>query len=226
MTQVKTSEKEGFDALQIGAGSRKEKQVTAPLAGHFKHAGVPIKRVCREFRVSRDALLPVGTPLFASHFTAGQHVDVSGETIGHGFAGGMKRHGFSGQGASHGNSVSHRVLGSTGNRQDPGKVWKGKKMPGQLGATRCTVQSVLVYKVDAARGLLYLKGQVPGHAGTWVELRDALRKGGVPETAPFPTHVEAVHGSVASLPVAVAPQEEVNPFEVLTPQRGVKQKAA
>lgn len=201
------------------------KQVTAPLAGHFLHAGVPIKRRCVEFRVTRDALLPVGTPLFASHFKAGQYVDVSGTTIGHGFAGAMKRHNFQGQGASHGNSVSHRAIGSTGNRQDPGRVFKGKKMPGQMGNTRHTVQSLLVYKVDAARGLIYLKGHVPGHAGNWVEVRDALRKG-LPQEAPFPTHVESAHGEVASLAVTVAPKGEVNPFEIISPQRGVKKKAA
>ena len=222
---MKTVEKEGFDALQVGAGSKKEKQVTAPLAGHFRHAGVPIKRRCVEFRVTRDALLPAGTQLYASHFAAGQYVDVSGVTVGKGFAGGMKRHGFAGQGASHGNSLSHRAIGSTGNRQDPGKVFKGKKMPGQLGNTRHTVQSLQVYKVDAARGLLYLKGHVPGHAGNWVEVRDALRKG-LPQQAPFPTHVEAVNGAVATLPVAVAPKSEMNPFEMVSPQRGQKQKAA
>ena len=217
VVQLKTEEKEGFYALQVGAGSRKAKQATAPLAGHFAAAGVPIKRRLTEFRVTRDALLPVGTPLLACHFVAGQKVDVRGVSGGKGFAGGMKRHGFSGQGASHGNSVSHRALGSTGNRQDPGRVWKGKKMPGRLGGATCSVHSLLVYKVDAERGLLYVKGAVPGHAGCFVEVRDALRER--PSDAPFPTHVGAVPG------VSVAPRAKVNPFEVLQPERHAKKKA-
>lgn len=226
VVQVKTAEKEGYDSLQVGAGSRKAKQVSSPLGGHFKWAGVPIKRRLVEFRVSRDALLPVGTALGAAHFAPGQYVDVSGRTGGKGFAGGMKRHGFAGQGASHGNSVSHRALGSTGCRQDPGRVWKGKKMPGQMGGGRHTVQSLLVYKVDADRGLLYLKGAVPGHSGGWLEVRDALRKrpgsgpaAGPPEVA-FPT---ALPGGGAG-GVRTAPPAAVNPFDVLSPERNVKKK--
>jgi large subunit ribosomal protein L3 len=225
VVQVKTVEKEGLDALQIGAGSRKPKQVSSPLAGHFKWAEVPIKRRLAQFTVTRDALLPVGTPLFASHLVAGQYVDVSGTSIGKGFAGGMKRWNFQGQGASHGNSVSHRAIGSTGNRQDPGKVFKGKKMPGRLGGTRCTVQSLLVYKVDAARGLVYVKGHVPGHSGSFIEVRDALREA-PPATQPFPTYVEPQPGAAMQLPVEVAPKPEVNPFEVTQPERGLKKAAA
>ena len=225
VVQVKTAAKEGYTALQVGAGARDAKAVTFPLAGHFRWAGVPIKRALAEFRVTPDALLPAGTRLHAAHFAAGQHVDVSGTSIGKGFAGGMKRHGFAGQGASHGNSVSHRALGSTGCRQDPGRVWKGKKMPGQMGNARRTVQSLLVYKVDAARGLLFLKGHVPGHAGGFVEVRDALRTPPRELGAPFPTFVEGAPGAAAALPVAVAPKGE-DPFEKTQPDRNVKKAAA
>ena len=228
VVQVKTLEKEGFDALQVGAGSRKAKQVSAPLGGHFKWAGVPIKRELVEFRVSRDALLPAGTPLSAAHFAAGQYVDVSGTSGGKGFAGGMKRHGFAGQGASHGNSVSHRALGSTGCRQDPGRVWKGKKMPGQLGNARTTVHSLLLYKVDPARGLLYLKGAVPGHAGGFLEVRDALRRrpGMDKVGGPLPPHPTFLGGekALAALGVTVAPREALNPFDVTSPERNTKKK--
>jgi large subunit ribosomal protein L3 len=223
VVQVKTDAKEGYTALQVGAGSRKPKQVTSPLAGHFRWAGVPIKRRLAEFHVTPDALLPVGTPLHAAHFTPGQHVDIAGTTIGKGFAGGMKRHGFAGQGASHGNSVSHRAIGSTGCRQDPGRVWKGKKMPGHMGDVRRTVQSVFLYKVDAARGLLYVKGAVPGHAGSFVEVKDALRKR--PADVPFPTFVEAAPGALAAMAPGVAPTGE-DPFEKLQPDRNSKKKAA
>lgn len=251
---MKTLGKEGLSALQVGSGSRKLKQVTAPLAGHFKAQGVPIKRALVEFSVTPDALLPVGTLLCASHFAAGQKVDVSGTTRGKGFAGGMKRHGFAGQGASHGNSVSHRAIGrcarasllfpplfwvcspneraahacspprSTGNRQDPGRVWKGKKMPGHMGARRRTVQSVLVYQVDTARGLLYLKGAVPGHPGGWVEIRDAIRDTTL--RGPFPTWVETSPGEAESMGVSTAAKADINPFEVLQPDRNTKAKAA
>ncbi len=220
---MKTEAKEGYTALQVGAGARKAKQVSLPLAGHFAWAGVPIKRRLAEFHVTPDALLPVGTPLHAAHFAAGQSLDIAGTTIGKGFAGGMKRHGFAGQGASHGNSVSHRAIGSTGCRQDPGRVWKGKKMPGHLGDVRRTVQSVFLYKVDAARGLLYVKGQVPGHAGSFVEVRDALRKR--PEAVPFPTWLEEAPGALAAMQPAVAPAGE-DPFEKTQPDRGIKKAAS
>lgn len=225
---MKTPGKEGFAALQVGAGSRKAKQATAPLAGHYRAAGVDIKRTAAEFRVSVCALLPVGTPLCAAHFAAGQKVDVAGTTRGKGFAGAMKRHGFAGQGASHGNSVSHRAIGSTGCRQDPGRVFKGKKMPGHMGNVRRTAQSLTVWRVDPARGLLYIKGAVPGGAGGWVEVTDAVRERRpgmeVPlqEGVPFPTWVEAAMGARDTLPVSDAPRQAVNPFEVVQPLRNVK----
>ena len=216
---MKTVAKEGYTALQIGAGSKKEKQVTAPLAGHFKWAGVPIKRHVAEFRVTPDALLPVGTMLTAAHFKAGQYVDVSGTSIGKGFAGAMKRWNFRGQGASHGNSVSHRAIGSTGGRQDPGRTWKGKKMPGRLGGDRRTVHSLLVQRVDAARGLLYLHGQVPGHAGGVIEVKDALRKPPPrDDSVPFPTYIEPHPGALAAMEPQVAPVKD-DPFDRIRPVR-------
>ena len=166
----------GVFSLQVGAGSKKPKQLSAALRGHFEAQGVPLKREVAEFRVSEDALLPVGTVLGASHFVAGQHVDVRGFTIGKGFQGPMKRWGFSGLPATHGTTKKHRAHGSIGNSQDPGRVWKGKKMAGRMGNRKRTVQSVFVYKVDPARNLLYVKGQVPGKAGLFLEVRDALRK--------------------------------------------------
>lgn len=216
---MKTEAKEGYYALQVGAGSKKEKQVTAPLAGHFKWANVPIKRHLAEFHVTPDALLPLGTPLAASHFKAGQYVDVSGVTIGKGFQGAMKRWNFRGQPATHGNSLAHRALGSTGGRQDPGRTWKGKKMAGRMGGERRTVQSLLVQRVDGARGLLYLHGQVPGHSGGAVEVRDALRKPPPRDASvPFPTYVEPHPGALQALEPQVAPVQD-DPFDRIRPVR-------
>jgi large subunit ribosomal protein L3 len=177
VTQVKLDKSAAnVFSLQIGAGSKKPKQVSDAARGHFEAADVPIKRKVCEFRVSRDALLPVGTPLTAAHFVAGQHVDVTGHTIGKGFQGPMKRWGFSGLPASHGTTKKHRAHGSIGNSQDPGRVWKGKKMAGRMGNRKRTVQSVFVYKIDAARNLIYVKGQVPGKSGLFLKIKDALRK--------------------------------------------------
>ena len=145
--QVKTPDVHGYRALQLGAGERKPKRVTKPLQGHFRAANVDFKEKLAEFRVTEDAMLPVGTRLNARHFVPGQYVDVTGTSIGKGFQGGMKRWGFSGQPASHGVSKTHRSLGSTGQCQDPGKVWPGKKMPGRMGGKRVTTQALLVYKV-------------------------------------------------------------------------------
>jgi len=191
VTQVKTEAKEGYTALQVGAGAKRPKQVGPAVRGHFYAAGLGIKRRVAEFRVSPDALLPVGTPIQAAHFVPGQLVDVRGTTIGKGFQGVMKRHGFAGGNASHGASKSHRIHGSTGACQDPGKVWKGKKMAGHMGNRRRTVHSAKVYKVDPERQLVYVVGQVPGHKGAWVHLRDAVRprKTFRQPDLPFPTFV-------------------------------------
>lgn len=174
--QSKTLEKEGYTALQIGVGERKAKNTTKPLRGHFAKAKVEPKRKIVEFRVDSQNLLDVGTEIRVDHFTSGQLVDVTGTSIGKGFAGGMKRHNFGGLRASHGVSVSHRSHGSTGNRQDPGRVFKGKKMAGHLGAERVTVQNLKVERVDVDQGLLLVRGAVPGSDGSFVMVRDAIKR--------------------------------------------------
>ena len=185
VTDVKTLDKNGYSAVQIGWGSAKPNRVSKPLRGQFAKAKVEPKKRLVEFRVSSDALLEVGTRISARHFIVGQKVDVSGTSIGKGFAGGMKRHNFGGLEASHGVSISHRSHGSTGNSQDPGKVWKGKKMAGQMGNAKRTVQNVKVHAVDADRGLVLVRGSVPGAKGGFVRISDAC-KGPVPENAPYP----------------------------------------
>src|SRR5437016_217592 len=169
----RTQETDGYTALQLGVGAAKVKNVTQPLRGHFAKAKVEPKARLAEFRVSEDALVPVGAEITAAHFIAGQYVDVTGTSIGKGFAGGMKRHNFSGLRASHGVSVSHRSLGSTGQRQDPGKTFKNKKMAGHLGAERVTTQSLRVVIADPERGVLMIKGAVPGSGGGWALMKEA-----------------------------------------------------
>lgn len=178
-------ERDGYVALQLGAGRAKTKNVTRPLRGHFATARVEPKAVLHEFRVGEDDLLEVGDELTADHFVAGQSVDVVGTSKGKGFAGAMKRHNFAGLRASHGVSISHRAHGSTGNNQDPGRVWKGKKMAGQLGNERVTVQNLSIVSTDVERGLILVRGAVPGANGTWVMLRDAVKKA-LPDGAPRP----------------------------------------
>ncbi len=186
----RTAEQGGYTALQLGAGRAKVKNVPLPMRGHFAAAKVEPKRRLAEFRVSADALVDVGATLSADHFTAGQYVDAVGTTIGKGFAGGMKRHNFSGLRASHGVSVSHRSHGSTGQCQDPGRVFKGKKMAGHLGDARATVQNLEVVSTDVERGLILVKGGVPGPKGGVVLLSDA-KKRVLPDDAPFPASVRA-----------------------------------
>lgn len=173
---VKTVEKDGYAAVQLGTGVVKAKNVTKPLKGHFAKAKVEPKKKLGEFRVSEDCLLNVGSELSAEHFVAGQFVDVCATSIGKGFAGVMKRHNFAGLEATHGVSISHRSHGSTGQRQDPGKVFKGKKMAGHLGAERVTVQNLKVVAVDSAKGLIMVKGAVPGSENAWVRVTDAVKK--------------------------------------------------
>ncbi|KAF9194306.1 54S ribosomal protein L9, mitochondrial [Haplosporangium sp. Z 767] len=178
VVQVLNEETHGYTALQIGSSDRTPKNVTKPMLGHFEKAGVEPKRKLFEFRVTPDAVLPVGTELVASHFVPGQFVDCSAPTIGKGFQGAMKRHGFGGQPASHGTSVTHRSLGSTGQRKDPGKVFKGKKMAGRMGGEQATVQSLKVMKVDKDLNLIYVKGCVPGVDDQYIKVRDAVKKRG------------------------------------------------
>ena len=182
---VRNAEKDGYTALQLGAGVAKAKNVSKPLRGHFAKGNVLPKSKLVEFRVSDDALLDVGASLAASHFVAGQKVDVVGTTQGKGFAGAMKRHNFGGLRASHGVSVSHRSHGSTGQCQDPGKVFKGKKMAGQMGAARNTTQNIEVVSVDDEDGVILLRGAVPGPKNGWVLISDAI-KAKLPDDAPFP----------------------------------------
>jgi large subunit ribosomal protein L3 len=172
----RTQERDGYVALQLGAGTKKAKNTNKAQRTTFANAEVEPKHVVMEFRVSDDAMIDVGATLTADHFVAGQKVDIQGETIGKGFQGGMKRWNFGGLRATHGVSVSHRSLGSTGNRQDPGKTFKGKKMAGHLGMETITTQNLTVVRVDAERGLILVKGAVPGHEGSWVKVRDAHKK--------------------------------------------------
>ncbi|MBO4285440.1 MAG: 50S ribosomal protein L3 [Alphaproteobacteria bacterium] len=188
---VRTNEKNGYMAVQLGTGAVKAKNVTKPLKGHFAKANVePKKKLC-EFRVSDDCMLSVGQELSVNHFVAGQYVDVCGTSIGKGFAGVMKRHNFAGLEASHGVSISHRSHGSTGQRQDPGKVFKGKKMAGHMGAERVTVQNLKVVAVDADKGLIMVKGAVPGSENSWVRITDAVKKAANVEL-PFPAGLKSV----------------------------------
>ncbi|XP_040990709.1 50S ribosomal protein L3-2, mitochondrial-like [Juglans microcarpa x Juglans regia] len=212
VSQVKTIEKEGITALQIGCGQKKAKHLTKPEVGHFRAQGVPLKRKLREFPVTEDALLPVGTSIGVRHFVPGQFVDVAGITRGKGFQGVMKRHGFKGMPASHGASLSHRSLGSTGQRDAPGKVFKGKKMPGRMGAQQRTVKNVWVYKIEPARNLMWVKGQVPGAEGNFVFVKDAVYKKPDISLLPFPTYFADEDEDMAELEPLVADLGEVDPF--------------
>lgn len=185
VTAVMTEETNGYSSVQLGVGQAKVKNVTAPMRGHFAKAKVEPKMKVAEFRVTNDNLLTVGDELAASHFVSGQFVDVIGTSIGKGFAGGMKRHNFGGMRASHGVSISHRAHGSTGQCQDPGKVFKGKKMAGHMGAERKTIQNLQVVSVDDEHGLILVRGAVPGSKNGWVFIKDAVKKS-LPENVPFP----------------------------------------
>jgi large subunit ribosomal protein L3 len=182
---VRTQEKDGYTAVQLGYGKAKVKNVPKAMRGHYAKAKVEPKRKLVEFRVSADALIEVGAEMSVEHFVTGQFVDVTGTSIGKGFAGGMKRWNFGGLRATHGVSVSHRSLGSTGNRQDPGKTFKNKKMAGHLGDARVTTQNLKVVQTDEARGLIMIRGAIPGAPGNWVLIRDAVKKK-QPKDLPFP----------------------------------------
>jgi large subunit ribosomal protein L3 len=181
----RTDEKHGYTALQLGSGTRKVKRLTKAERGNFAVAHVEPKRKLAEFRVTPENLIEVGAEITADHFIKGQRVDITGTSQGKGFAGAMKRWNFGGLRASHGVSVSHRAHGSTGNSQDPGKVFKGKKMAGQMGATRITTQNLEVVGTDVDRGLLLIRGAVPGTKGGWVLVNDAVKKA-LPKDAPQP----------------------------------------
>ncbi len=193
----KTHDKDGYTALQLGVGAAKVKRQTKAQRGHFAKAKVEPKKKLVEFRVPANALVEVGAEIAASHFVGGQFVDVTGTSIGKGFAGAMKRHNFGGLRASHGVSVSHRSHGSTGQCQDPGKVFKGKKMAGHMGAERVTTLNLEVVATDDARGLILVKGAVPGSKGGWVLVRDAVKKT-MPEGLPFPAQLRNVGSEAPS----------------------------
>ena len=203
---VKTTEKDGYNAVQLGTGAIKAKNVKKPQKGYFAKANVEPKKKLAEFRVSEDCLLSVGAELSVEHFVAGQYVDVCATSNGKGFAGVMKRHNFAGLEASHGVSISHRSHGSTGQRQDPGKVFKGKKMAGHMGAERVTVQNLKVVSVDASRGLIMVKGGVPGSENAWVRITDAVKK---PATValPMPAGLKKVDEPVATTEAPVESAE-------------------
>ena len=192
----RTADKDGYTAVQLGAGAKKAKRVTKAERGHFAKANVEPKAKLVEFRVSEDNLVDVGAELSAEHFIAGQKVDVTGTSIGKGFAGAMKRWNFGGLRASHGVSISHRSHGSVGQCQDPGKIFKGKKMAGHYGAARVTTQNLEVVKTDGDRGLILIKGAVPGPKGGWVLIKDAVKKA-APEGVPTPAGLKSAKADEA-----------------------------
>lgn len=204
----RTTERDGYTALQLGVGKAKASRTTKAMRGHFAKASVEPKRKLVEFRVSEDALVDAGVEISAEHFVPGQKVDVAGITIGKGFAGAMKRWNFGGMRASHGVSISHRAHGSTGQNQDPGRVFKGKKMAGHLGSERVTTQGLEVVRVDAERGLILVKGAVPGSAGSWVEVRDAVKGAGALEL-PYPAALRSAPVEDIDSPTPGSPEAEM-----------------
>ncbi len=206
----RSKDKDGYVALQLGSGTRKVKNVSKPERGRFAVAKVEPKRKLAEFRVSEDGVIPVGAEITADHFVVGQFVDVTGTSTGKGFAGGMKRWNFGGLRASHGVSISHRSIGSTGGRQDPGKTFKNKKMPGHLGVDRVTTLNLKVRQLDVERGLIMVEGAVPGVKGGWITVRDAVKKA-LPKDAPKPGKFRGPAAEAAAKPAepaaAEAPQE-------------------
>ena len=192
----RTPEKDGYAAVQLGAGAAKAKRTSQAMRGHFAVAKVEPKRKIAEFRVDPENLIDVGEEITANHYFEGQFVDVSGTSIGKGFQGAMKRHNFGGLRASHGVSISHRSHGSTGQCQDPGRVFKGKKMAGHMGAARVTTQNLQVVRTDADRGLIMVKGAVPGSKGGWVTIKDAVKKP-LPENVIYPAALKSAAAAAA-----------------------------
>ena len=192
-----TVETNGYTALQLGFGKAKVKNVSKAVRGHFAKAAVEPSKKVMEFRVEPEAFVEVGAEITADHFVAGQSVDVTGVTVGKGFAGGMKRWNFGGLRATHGVSVSHRSIGSTGGRQDPGKTWKNKKMAGHMGVDRITTLNLRVVRTDVERGLILVEGAVPGSKGGWIAVRDAVKKP-LPKEAPKPGKFKVAGGEKAA----------------------------
>jgi large subunit ribosomal protein L3 len=202
----RTEEKDGYTAVQLGVGSRKAKNMTRAERGHFARVEVEPKRKLAEFRVSPDNLIDIGAEITAEHFLPGQYVDVTGTSIGKGFAGSMKRHNFGGGRASHGASVTHRSHGSTGQRQDPGKVFKGKKMAGHMGDERVTTQNLQIVRTDAEQGIILIRGAVPGAKGGWIIVRDAAKRK-APDGLPMPAAIRAKSSAAAQSAPEAAPAE-------------------
>jgi len=217
----RTRDKDGYVALQLGAGAKKAKNTSKGMRGHFAKAEVEPKRELAEFRVSEDMLIDVGAEFTADHFVPGQKIDVTGTTVGKGFQGAMKRWNFGGMRATHGVSVSHRAHGSTGQRQDPGKTFAGKKMAGHLGQETVTTLNLTVWRVDVERGLILVKGSVPGTEGSFVKVRDAVKKAptGVPTPGAF-----RKSGEEAAAPAAA--EEEAPAVEVAAPASAAEQPTA
>ena len=218
VVSVRTDEKDGYTALQLGSGEAKQKNVNKPQREHFAKANVPMKRKVAEFRVSEDALVEVGSTIAASHFVAGQMVDVTGHTQGKGFAGAMKRWGFGGMRATHGVSISHRAHGSTGQRQDPGRVFKNKKMAGHMGDRQRTQQNLEVVRTDDERGLIFVKGSVPGSKNSWLTVKDSVKVSRHAE-APYPAGLKQAANSNNSA-AADTPAQDVAAVEATDGQEG------
>lgn len=211
---IRSKEKDGYVAVQLGAGSAKEKNVAKAQRVQFAKANIAPKKTVVEFRVSDECVVPVGAELGVNHFIKGQYVDVTGTSLGKGFAGVMKKYSFAGDSASHGISRTHRSGGSTGQCQDPGRVFKNKKMPGHMGAEQVTVQNLLVVDLDEARGLIMVKGAVPGFDGNVVLVKDAVKRG-VPSEAPIPAGLKkAAEAASKAAPAATEPAEAKTAEEV------------
>ena len=218
VVSVRTEERDGYVAVQLGAGEAKQKNVAKPQREHFAKAEVPLKAQVVEFRVADDAVLEVGSTIAASHFVPGQLVDVAGHTQGKGFQGAMRRWGFGGMRATHGVSISHRAHGSTGNRQDPGKVFKNKKMAGHMGDRQRTQQNLEIVRVDDERGLIFVKGSVPGAKNAWLTVSDAVKVARHAE-APYPAGLKVAANTNEPV-VADTPAEETAAPEATEGQEG------
>lgn len=218
VVSVREKDRDGYTAVQLGAGTAKSKNVAKPQRGHFGKAEVEPKAVVAEFRVDEDGLLEVGAEISADHYVAGQFVDIQGRTQGKGFAGGMKRWGFGGLRATHGVSVSHRSLGSTGQRQDPGKVFKNKKMAGHMGDKYRTQQNLEIVGTDVERGLIFVKGSVPGSKGGWLFVKDSVKVARHAD-APFPAGLKQVANNNDTAP-AETPAEVTEAPEATEGQEG------
>ena len=223
----RTADKDGYTAVQLGAGAAKAKRTSQAMRGHFAAAKVEPKRKVAEFRVTPDNLIAIGEEITANHYFEGQYVDVSGTSIGKGFAGAMKRHNFGGLRASHGVSISHRSHGSTGQCQDPGKVFKGKKMAGHMGSARVTTQNLQVVRTDSDRGLIMVKGAVPGSKGGWVTVKDAVKKP-TPENVMLPAGLKSLAEEAKRLAeeAAAAAAEEAAAAEAAAAEAALAAEAA